>query len=117
MLVGATLAASVAGSVASTGAAIGSATAQATGASAVQAAASSNPLEYAADTLLRSENGPSGEAPAANASEEIVRILAASASHWSIGRMVPKCRTGTASPSTWPVAACLHSSGDRCATT
>lgn len=105
VLVGATLAASVAGSVASTGAAIGSATAQATGASAVQAAASSNPLQYAADTLLRSENGPSGEAPAANASEEVVRILAASTAEGSLSaadktylaRLI-EARTGISQP-------------------
>lgn len=105
VLVGAMLAASVAGSVASTGAAIGSAAAQATGAGAVQAVASSNPLQYAADTLLRSENVASGEAQTANATEEAARILAASVAQGSLSaddkaylaRLI-EARTGLAQP-------------------
>jgi hypothetical protein len=105
VLIGATLASSVAGSVASTGAAVVSSTTQAIGSGAAQAAASgSNPLEYATDTLFRSDNP---QAPDGNAASgpEAARILAASAAQGSISaddkaylaRLI-QARTGLAQP-------------------
>jgi hypothetical protein len=110
VLIGATLASSVAGSVASTGAAVVSSTTQVIGSGAAQAAASGgNPLEYATDTLFRSDNpqAPDGQAPDGNAASgpEAARILAASAAQGSItaddkaylARLI-QARTGLAQP-------------------
>jgi hypothetical protein len=105
VLIGATLAASVASSVAGTGAAVLSATAQSIGSSAVQTVAStSNPMEYAVDTLFRSEN-PQGPESATDSGAEAARILAVSAAQGSLSaddkahlaRLV-QARTGLAQP-------------------
>jgi hypothetical protein len=105
VLIGATLAASVAGSVASTGAAALSAVTRAVGTAAIETAASiSNPIEYAVDTLFRSEN-PQGPANTTASGPEAARILATSAAQGSmsaddrayLARMV-QARTGLAQP-------------------
>ena len=105
VLVGATLAASVAGSVAGTGAAVVSAATQAIGSGAAQAVASSaNPMDYAVDTLFRSDKPPASEDNAASG-PEAARILAASAAQGSLSaddkaylaRLI-QARTGLAQP-------------------
>lgn len=83
VLIGATLAASVASSAARTGASVVAATTEAIGSGAVQTAASSNPVEYAVDTLFRSDNPQGLEDPAASG-PQAGRILAASMAQGTI---------------------------------
>lgn len=104
VLVGAMLAASVAGSVASTGAAVVSAATQAVGSGAAQVASGANPMDYAVDTLFRSDN-PANPADSQASGPEAARILAASAAQGSISaddkaylaRLI-QARTGLAQP-------------------
>jgi hypothetical protein len=84
VLIGATLAAWVASSVASSGAAVLSSATRAMGTAAAQTVVSSgNPLEYAVDTLFRSDN-PQGAEGIAASGQEAARILATSAAQGSI---------------------------------
>jgi hypothetical protein len=84
VVIGATLAASVASSAARTGASIVAAATGAIGSGAAQTvASSSNPVEYAVDTLFRPDNPQAVEDPAASGSQA-ARILAASMAQGTI---------------------------------
>ena len=105
VVIGGMLAASVASSAARTGATIVAATTEAVGSGVAQtAASSSNPVEYAVDTLFRSDNPQALEDPAASGSQA-ARILAASMAQGTISaddkaylaRLI-QARTGLAQP-------------------
>ena len=105
VVIGAMLAASVASSAARTGASIVAATTEAIDSGAARTvASSSNPAEYAVDTLFRSDNPQALEDPAASGSQA-ARILAASMAQGTISaddkahlaRLI-QARTGLAPP-------------------